>query len=117
MTRIAVNGHKRIGVIATIRNTLEPTLELLEQEALAGGRSVELCEGLAKGAYLELVAGNRDRHDSLIREQALELAKTCDAIVLAQGSMARMQADLEQRLSIPAYSSPKIALQHIAGLL
>ncbi|HAL74391.1 MAG TPA: Asp/Glu/hydantoin racemase [Clostridiales bacterium] len=113
MARAAISSHHRIGVIATIRNTLEPTLELLQLEADNAAREIILTEGLAQGAYLELVAGNRERHDSLIREQALELSRSCDAIILAQGSMACMQSDLESLLSIPVYSSPKLALQHI----
>ncbi len=117
MAREAVGGYDRIGVIATLPTTLAPTMALLRSQAGAAGRSVALTEGLAKGAYDALVGGRPEEHDRRIAETAAELASSVDAIVLAQGSMARMEASLREITGKLVLSSPRLGVMAVKRLL
>lgn len=105
MAREAVSSFDRIGVIATLPTTLDPTVRLLEQQAALQGRQVSIVDGLADGAYHALVSGKPEEHDQRILDVAQKLAQDVDAIVLAQGSMARMEAKLAEITGIPVLSS------------
>jgi Asp/Glu/hydantoin racemase len=80
---------------------------LVKTQAAQAGQSVNVVEGLAKGAFEALLAKNSERHDQLILEAAEELANRVDAFVLAQGSMARMEETLAKCTGKPVYSSPR----------
>jgi len=66
MAQEAVRRYARIGVIATLPTTLRPTMSLLRSQAQAAGRTVELVDGLAEGAYDALVGSSPEEHDRLI---------------------------------------------------
>jgi Asp/Glu/hydantoin racemase len=107
MAAEAVAIGQRIGVLATLPTTLAPTVRLVEAEAEKAGRRVSVVEGLAKGAYEALVGKQPDRHDALVAEAAERVARQADVLVLAQGSMARMEAALSERTGKPVLSSPR----------
>lgn len=89
MAREAVATGRAIAVLATLACTLEPTARLIEAEARALGRSVDVAPVLVEGAWDANVAGNGVAAHGLIAEQArLAEAAGADAIVLAQASMA-----------------------------
>lgn len=64
-------------------------------------------EGLAKGAFEALVARQAEKHDELVTSVAERVAGQTDVIVLAQGSMARMEETLAKRTGKPVLSSPR----------
>jgi Asp/Glu/hydantoin racemase len=103
----AVRIGSRIGVVATLPTTLAPTVRLVKAKAAQAGRSVSVIEGLAKGAYEALIAKQPERHDNMITAAAEEVARQADVIVLAQGSMARMEEALGKRTGKPVLSSPR----------
>lgn len=107
MAAEAASLYGRVGVIATLPTTLAPTIRLLQREADKRGRKFQAEAGLADGAYQALIGGSPETHDRLILEMALKLAGTCDALVLAQGSMARMEATLAEATGKPVLSSPR----------
>ncbi|MFC5653658.1 aspartate/glutamate racemase family protein [Paenibacillus solisilvae] len=117
MAQEAVARYERIGVIATLPTTLNPTVALIRLQAQAAGKSVEAVEGLAEGAYDALVGGKPEEHDRLIQETAEKLAASVDAFVLAQGSMARMEAALKERTGKPVFSSPYLGVTALKRLL
>mgnify|MGYP000026193625 FL=1 len=117
MADIAVSKHKKIGVIATLPSTLNPTIRLIKKRAELAGKDVEVVEGLAEGAYLALVNGKPEQHDELILKTAYKLADTVDGIVLAQGSMARMEKNLAEKTGKAVYSSPYYCVQYIKKML
>ncbi|MFC4600527.1 aspartate/glutamate racemase family protein [Cohnella hongkongensis] len=117
MAQEAVGLYGRIGVIATLPTTLAPTMALLRSQAEAAGKAVSLTEGLAAGAYDALVDGRPEEHDRRIAETAAELASSVDAIVLAQGSMARMEASLREITGKPVLSSPRLGVLAVKRLL
>lgn len=111
MAEITVRQAKRIGVLATLRTTLDPTTALLRQKAAEAGREVELVEGLCEDAFPAVLAGDTEKHDSILRKALLEDLKDVDAIVLAQASMARVVATLAPgALRVPVFASPELAV-------
>lgn len=113
MAREAVNNYQKIGVIATLPTTLEPTVRLLKEQAALLGKEVSVVNGLADGAYQALVSGKPEEHDQRILDVAQKLAGEVDAIVLAQGSMARMEQKLAEMTGIPVLSSISRGVQAV----
>ena len=117
MAETAVRRFDRIGVMATLPSTLQPTLKLIESKGNAVGKNVTVVDGLAEGAYDALVSGHPDEHDTRILETAASLASSVDGIVLAQGSMARIAPKLEEKTGKPVLSSPRIAVEAVREVL
>ncbi len=117
MAAKAVAGYERIGVLATLSTTLNPTIRLLRSQAGAQGRGVSIVEGLADGAYDALVGGRPAEHDELILRAARAIADRVDCIVLAQGSMARMEGALAEKTGRPVLSSPYLAVRSIRSMI
>jgi Asp/Glu/hydantoin racemase len=111
MAEAAVRQASIIGVLATLRTTLDPTTALLREKAAEAGREVKLVECLCEEAFPAVLAGDTETHDRILRTALLEDLKDVDAIVLAQASMARVVATLAPgALRAPVLSSPKSAV-------
>lgn len=82
-------------------------MRLVRAKAAQAGRQVTVVEGLAEGAYEALIAKQPEKHDQLLAEAADRVAAQADVIVLAQGSMARMETALAARTGKPVLSSPR----------
>jgi Asp/Glu/hydantoin racemase len=114
----AVRIGRRIGVLATLPTTLEPTAELVERRAIAAGEDVEVVARVADGAFDALSSGDRERHDELVGGALRELAGDVDVIVLAQATMARVADALpEEDRPVPILSSPRLGVQRLAEVL
>ena len=114
----AVATGRRIGVVATLSTTLEPTAELVRRRAKDAGREIELTSRLCEGAFDALMSGDAARHDAMVGKALIELASRVDVIVLAQASMARVVDGLPaEARKIPILASPPLAIEHIASLL
>ena len=111
MAEAAVRRARVIGVLATLRTTLDPTTELLRTKAVDAGREVELVECLCEDAFPAVMAGDTATHDRLVREALLDQLQDVDLIVLAQASMARVLGTLPPgSLTVPVLSSPELAV-------
>lgn len=117
MAAKAVAGYKRIAVLATLPSTLEPTLRLIQRKADEAGVEAQLVSGLAEGAFDALVGGKPEEHDRLLLETAKRVADTADVLVLAQGSMARMEQALAEATGKPVLSSPRSGVEQVKALL
>jgi Asp/Glu/hydantoin racemase len=117
MAERAVRLGRRIGVAATLRTTLQPTLELLRAKALDAGRQVDLVESLCEGAFAAVLSGDTQTHDRLLTESLCALRTSVDVVVLAQASMARVVASLPGNGHVPILSSPELAVQRAGELL
>src|SRR5215212_2190119 len=51
MADLAVRTGKRIGVVATLRTTLQPTSDLVKRRAAVAGKEIELTSRLCEGAF------------------------------------------------------------------
>lgn len=111
MAETAVQRARRIGVLATIRTTLDPTTALLREKAAEAGRKVELVECLREDAFPAVLAGDTEKHDRILREALVNELDGVDLIVLAQASMARVVSTLAPgTLRAPVLSSPELAI-------
>lgn len=118
MAMKAVASGTRIGVAATLSTTLGPTAALIERKALQAGKQITVVSQLCAGAFEALSAGDTSTHDALVRKGLLELMPQVEVVVLAQASMARIVDALpESEKLVPIYSSPRLAVEHLAQLL
>ena len=118
MAEEAVRRARTIGVLATLRTTLDPTTALLREKAAEAGRRVELVECLCEEAFPAVLAGDTEKHDRILREALMNDLKDVDTIVLAQASMARVVATLPPgALRTPVLSSPELAVLRARRLL
>lgn len=118
MAEQAIEIGSRIGVIATLPSTLEPTVDLIKTRAAAAGAAAEITSQVVDGAFAAVISGDGGKHDLLVGEALRALAKRVDVIVLAQASMARVIDSLQpEDRPVPILSSPRSAVSHLAGLL
>src|SRR3546814_11272849 len=89
MAEKAVATGRRIGVVATLSTTLNPTADLVRRVAAEQGKQIEIVEHLCEGAFEAVMAGDGTTHDRIVGEGLTQGMKGMDAIVLAQASMAR----------------------------
>jgi Asp/Glu/hydantoin racemase len=111
--RAAAEGT-RIGVLATVPTTLGPTSDLIQAKADEAGRAVTIEKRLCEGAFDVLMSGDRDKHDALVVEQAVNLAKSVDLIVLAQASMSRLADVLAKETGLTVLTSPRLGVEFLA---
>lgn len=110
MTRQAIENYSRIGVLATLASTLGPTVNLLKQKASQKIKEIIVLEGLAKGAFEALLNGDAEIHDNLILKTAASISADCEVLVLAQGSMARMQIKIRELTGKDILASPVLGI-------
>ena len=118
MVEAAVEQGTRIGVLATLASTLDPTVRFIEETANRRAKEVRVVRGLAAGAYEAASAGDVAAHDASIMGAAMELvADGIDVLVLAQGSMARMASSLSGATGVNVLSSLDSGIEAVmAGL-
>jgi Asp/Glu/hydantoin racemase len=114
----AVAAGMRIGVVATLPTTLEPTADLIARRAATAGKRIELTSKLCEGAFEALMNGDAATHDAKVASVLRELSKQVDVIVLAQASMARVVEKLSpEDKRVPILASPAIAVDYLATVL
>jgi glutamate racemase len=114
----AVAAGKKIGVIATLSTTLEPTADLIQRRATIANKQIELTSKLVEGAFEALMTGDGATHDAKVAAALKELSQRVDVIVLAQASMARVVDSLPaQDKHVPILASPAIAVDYLATVL
>jgi Asp/Glu/hydantoin racemase len=118
MAEQAVSMAKKIGVMATLKTTLEPTIDLLRAKAKASGRDVEIVSSLCDGAFAAWGAGDTATHDAILTKALLEDMKGVDVVVLAQASMARVLPSIPAgALKMPVLTSPELAVKQATKVL
>lgn len=118
MADAAVAAGRRIGVIATLPTTLNPTGDLVRRRAALAGKEIELTARLVSGAFEALMSGDAATHDALVSAALRELSLQVDVILLAQASMGRVVDALpEADKRVPIFASPPLAIKHLASVL
>lgn len=117
MAREAVSRAERIGVLATVPTTLGPTADLIRQKAADVGKAVEVFPRLSAGAFEALMGGDKERHDRMVLEGALDLAPKVEILTLAQASMTRLAPWLSQETGLEVLSSPRLGIEHLRDVL
>ncbi len=114
----AILTGKKIGIIATLSTTLEPTTDLVKRRAVVLQKEIETTALVCDGAFEALMSGDAATHDAKVKLALIELSKNVDVILLAQASMARVVDTLtDAEKVVPILASPPIAIQTIASLL
>jgi|TARA_B110000003_G_scaffold226225_1_gene227178 aspartate/glutamate racemase len=107
----AIRRNGRIGILATLKTTLDPTRDLLINRANAINRSASITHRVCTDAFTCLSAGDNATHDAIIREEIIAMSEEVDIIVLAQASMARVLSHKDIRsVEIPILSSPELGV-------
>lgn len=117
MARMAVQKARRIGVLATVPTTLGPTADLIRQKAAEMDKEIEVFPQLSQGAFEALMGGEKERHDRMVLERALELAPKVEILTLAQASMTRLAPWLSQETGLEVLSSPRMGIEHLRDVL
>jgi len=117
MAEKAVAQAERIGVLATVPTTLDPTIRLVQTKGSEIGKSVKIERLLCEGAFETLMSGDKARHDQMVKEKALSAVNRVDAFVLAQASMARLESQLSQDVGRPVFSSPRLCVERVKKLM
>lgn len=118
VARWLVRRYARIGVIATARSTLDPSVALVRRVAESAKRRVAVKPVFCEGAYDAFFAGDLERHDAIVLDRLRGLMRRVDAVLLAQVSMARV-ADRIPRADrrAPVFSSPEPCVRHLARVV
>ena len=103
---------KRVGVLATLPTTLEPTKNTVSRVAREMNRHVELVDGL-----VDAFGADQDKFKALLCGKAAEIADQVDVILLAQGSMAYAEDAIHEKIGKPVLSSPRFGAQALAAAL
>lgn len=115
MAEEAVQRAHRIGVLATLPTTLEPTTTLLKSTAHDAGRDNKIVSRLCDGAFERLSNGDTAAHDAAVAAGFDMLAGSVDLVVLAQASMA--SALDRHEIAVPYLTSPEPGLRYVARQL
>jgi Asp/Glu/hydantoin racemase len=117
MAERAVQLGTRIGVAATLKTTLNPTMNLLQAKAQEAGKAVELIPLLAEEAYKKLIAGDKEGHDETLAAALERLLAEADFVVLAQASMARVIGRLPEPMRERVLTSPELGMKRVREVL
>jgi len=117
MIEAALDIGNRIGVLASLSTTVDPTCDYIRRIAQARGQEAVIFPLVAEGAYEANANGDGNLHDSLILQAARALKDSVDALILAQGSMARMESILNDELQKPVFSSPSLCIDSVAAAI
>ncbi|MET3809004.1 hypothetical protein [Arthrobacter sp. UYEF3] len=111
--RAAVALGPRIGVVAALTSTVEPTTRVLTEEAADARSAISVEVNVADGAWDAFLAGNAEAYRFRIARAARALSTRCDVVVLAQASMESAAA-LLTGLATPVLTSPRSAVEAVA---
>jgi aspartate/glutamate racemase len=114
MAHEAVRAGNRLGILATVPTSAPATRRLLEREARALGKHIEIETVINESAFAALVAGNRAEHDRIVHGELDRLAARVDAIVLGQVSLALIE---HRPAGMPVLQVARSGFQHARELL
>lgn len=118
MARKAVRMGRKIGVMATLRTTLEPTVALLREKAAEAGIDIEIVDSLCDGAFEAVLAGDHATHDRILTAALKNGMKGVDVVVLAQASMSGVVKSMAPgTLTMPVLSSPELAVMEARDVI
>ena len=112
MCREAARLGLRVGVLATLSTTLEPTKNTVARVAREMNKHIDLVDGL-----VDAFGADQDKLKALLCAKAEEIADQVDVILLAQGSMAYAEDKIHEKIGKPVLSSPRFGAQALAAAL
>ena len=116
MIEEALGAGPRIGLVASFRPTFPSMRPEFEEAAALRGMRLSLVESFAEGAMEAQAAGRREEAMERIAEAAAR-CRDCDAVVLAQFSLAFAREASAEASGRPVYTTPDAAVRRMRGLL
>lgn len=116
MAKKSVTYGGKILVMATADSTVGPTISKIRKEAEGAGIEAEIQTSVSMEAFKALKAMDMTTHDRILKERAGNLAGY-DCIVLAQASMAHLEADISSITGLPVLTSPRLCIEEIKNKL
>lgn len=113
MCREAVRLGPRIGVMATLATTLDPTRNTILRLAREMNRRVVLVDALLDGAF----GLSQNDFRARMQEKAWEISTEVDVILFAQGSMAYCEEAVRALCRKPVVSSPRFGAMAVKKAL
>ena len=78
---------------------------------------MEIVPALFEGAFEAVLAGDTERHDTIVAQGLTGLRERSDVVVLAQASMSRVVSRLGVNGGSPILSSPELAVRRMRDVL
>ena len=116
MFEAALETGPLVGLLATFEPSLPPMREEFETLAAARGVEIGLRTHCAPEAMQALRDGDKATHDRIVAEAATALAD-CQAIMLAQFSMAPAAKAVRDAVHCPVLTSPDAAVAKLRKML
>lgn len=113
MCREAVRKGQKIGVMATLPTTLEPTKNTIKRVSRECGKHVELVDCLVEGAF----GLDQEQFKKKMADSAGTIADSVDVIVFAQGSMAYCEEYIADMYKKVVVSSPRFGAAELKKAL
>lgn len=117
MCNAALDKGSKIAVLATAASALEPAIWKLNLFAKERGVKVYLQSFCNPEAIAALKKGDRATHDRLLLQMADKVDRNCNAVILAQASMAQMNDKVEKLTGISTFSSPALCQAEVKRVL
>lgn len=114
VAEMAVENGIRIGILGTVPTSPGAIGSVIEEKAKEAGKKIEIVNSVVDGAFDVLCAGDRDKHDQMVREALYKLAEQVDVIAFAQISMSLLKHD---ELKVPVYKIGASGFERIKELM
>lgn len=116
MMKKAVEIGSKIGIVATAKSTIAPSVASLRTAAKEVGKELDIRFLNNEEAYVARTEGNVELHDRLVLEAADQM-RDREVILLAQASMAHLEQAVAARSGILTLSSPRLCIASINQIL
>lgn len=93
VAEMAVEKGKKIGILATLPTSPAAIGRVIQEKADEQGKEIEIVSRVIAGAFDVLCAGDREKHDKMVRDELYKLAEEVDVIAFAQISMSLLKFD------------------------
>ena len=113
MCREAARKGNKIGVMATLPTTLEPTKNTIKRVSREIGKHVELVDCLVEGAF----GLDQEQFKQKMADYAGKIADQVDVLVFAQGSMAYCEEYIADMYKKTVLSSPRFGARELRKAL
>ncbi|UCF94970.1 MAG: hypothetical protein JSW39_12735 [Desulfobacterales bacterium] len=110
MAAKAVALSDAIGVMATAKTTMVPSVNLIEAKAAEAQKKVTIRKVLRPEAFDCFLRGDMETHDRIVTAAAAELQGQVGVVVLAQASMGHLAEAIQTLTGVTVLRSPPLAM-------
>lgn len=114
VAEMAVAAGTKIGILGTIPSSPIAMERVIREKAAEAGKEIEIVATYAKGAFEELQAGNRDKHDEMVNECLYKLAEEVDCIAFSQISMSLLK---HEEVKVPLFKIGRSGVERICQMM